>query len=118
MNSVHLVGGVCYSAPTSFSSSSDVLSAPQSSQLSHSVQPEQFSQSLQFLQSSQCLQSLQFMQFMQFMQFLQFMQSAQFLQFSQLVQLMLPFLSATGLMLAEAEAFLFFMAFSPLGWWA
>ena len=51
------------------------------------------------------------MQSVHSVQFLQFKQSAQFLQFSQLVQLMLPFSSATVLMLAEV--FLFFMAFSP-----
>ena len=56
------------------------------------------------------------MQSVHSVQFLQFKQSAQFLQFTQLVQLMLPFSSANGLVLAEA--FWFFMAFSPLGWWA
>ena len=49
------------------------------------------------------------MQSVHSVQFVQFKQSAQFLQFTQLVQLMLPFSSATGLMLAEA--FWFFMAF-------
>ena len=69
----------------------------------------QFLQSLHLLQSTQSVQSVQFEQFTQ---------SAQFLQFTQLVQLMLPFSSATGLVLAETEAFLFFMAFSPISWWA
>ena len=80
------------------------------------MQLSQLLQFAQFLQSSQCLQSLQSMQSVPSVQFLQFKQSAQFLQFTQLVQLMLPFSSATMLMLVEALWFV--MAFSPISWWA